>query len=164
MVELGIYAIARVYWTVFAAAIAARAPAIREVWVGLGVVTALTGGIMCFTECHLKRLLAFSTISHTGLFLVGVALLTPQGLAGTALYVSGPRRWSRAPSSWGRAFCLTASGVSMRTCSVEPAGGFRGLGLVFLMAAWLFAGCRRLARGWASRCSRIRQGDLVTAG
>ena len=42
---------------------------------------------MCFAQCHLKRLLAFSTVSHTGLFLVGAGLLTPRGLAGAALYI-----------------------------------------------------------------------------
>ena len=35
----------------------------------------------------MKRLLAYSTISHTGCFLIGIALLTPDGLAGSALYV-----------------------------------------------------------------------------
>jgi multicomponent Na+:H+ antiporter subunit D len=35
----------------------------------------------------MKRLLAFSTISHAGMFLVGIALLTPLGLAGAAVYV-----------------------------------------------------------------------------
>jgi multicomponent Na+:H+ antiporter subunit D len=45
--------------------------------------------LFCFRERHLKRLLAFSTISHAGLFLTGVALLTPLGLAGTAVYVAG---------------------------------------------------------------------------
>ena len=37
----------------------------------------------------MKRLLAFSTISHSGLFLTGIALLTPLGLAGAAVYVAG---------------------------------------------------------------------------
>jgi multicomponent Na+:H+ antiporter subunit D len=34
-------------------------------------------------------MLAFSTISHAGIFLTGIALLTPLGLAGTAVYVAG---------------------------------------------------------------------------
>jgi multicomponent Na+:H+ antiporter subunit D len=36
---------------------------------------------------HLKRMLAFATISHVGLFLIGIALLDAGGLAGTALYI-----------------------------------------------------------------------------
>jgi multicomponent Na+:H+ antiporter subunit D len=47
------------------------------------------GALFCFRERHLKRLLAFSTVSHAGMFLTGIALLTPLGLAGTAVYVIG---------------------------------------------------------------------------
>jgi multicomponent Na+:H+ antiporter subunit D len=43
--------------------------------------------VMCFGQRHLKRMLAFATISHVGLFLIGIALLDAGGLAGTALYV-----------------------------------------------------------------------------
>lgn len=89
MVELALYGIARIYWTVFVGAMGDHAPAVREVWIALGVLTLLAGAVMCFAERHLKRLLAFSTVSHTGAFLLGVALLTPDGLAGSALYVVG---------------------------------------------------------------------------
>ena len=89
MVELGLYAVLRVYWTVFAGVPGLDGPGVRDVWVGLGVLTALVGGIMCFGQRHLKRMLAFSTISHTGMFLIGAALLDAKGLAGTALYVLG---------------------------------------------------------------------------
>jgi multicomponent Na+:H+ antiporter subunit D len=53
------------------------------------VLTAVVGALFCFRERHIKRLLAFSTISHAGIFLAGIALLTPLGLAGTAVYVAG---------------------------------------------------------------------------
>ncbi len=42
---------------------------------------------MCYAEHHLKRLLAFSTIAHSGLMLAGVGLLSPGALAGFVLYV-----------------------------------------------------------------------------
>lgn len=89
MVELGLYAVLRVYWTVFAGVAGLDGPGVRDVWLGLGVLTALVGAIMCFAQAHLKRMLAFSTISHTGVFLIGAALLDAKGLAGTALYVVG---------------------------------------------------------------------------
>jgi multicomponent Na+:H+ antiporter subunit D len=88
MVELGLYAIARMYWSVFGAALGHRA-AISHLFLVLGVLTALVGALFCFRERHVKRLLAFSTISHAGMFLAGFALLTPLGLAGEALYVAG---------------------------------------------------------------------------
>jgi multicomponent Na+:H+ antiporter subunit D len=73
--------------TVFQGALGTHEDAVRAVLVGAGVVTALVGAVMCLLERHLKRLLAFSTISHVGMFTVGAALLTPLGLAGSAVYV-----------------------------------------------------------------------------
>ncbi|HEY3878358.1 MAG TPA: complex I subunit 5 family protein, partial [Trebonia sp.] len=86
MVELGLYGIARMYWSVFGAALGHRA-AISHVFLALGVLTAVVGALYCFRERHIKRLLAFSTISHAGMFLAGFALLAPLGLAGAALSV-----------------------------------------------------------------------------
>ena len=42
---------------------------------------------MCFVQRHLKRLLAFSTISHVGLFVCGVAMLGSKAIAGAAVYI-----------------------------------------------------------------------------
>ncbi|MFF5586378.1 complex I subunit 5 family protein [Streptomyces hygroscopicus] len=89
MVELGVYGVARVYWTVFAGPGGLAHPAFTRALLVLGVLTALLGAAMCWQQRHLKRLLAFSTVSHTGLFLIGVAVLTPEGVSGTALYVLG---------------------------------------------------------------------------
>jgi multicomponent Na+:H+ antiporter subunit D len=52
-------------------------------------VTAVLGGVMAFLQTHLKRLLAFSTISHIGVFVCGIGLLSARGLAGVATYVIG---------------------------------------------------------------------------
>src|SRR5438270_10725765 len=89
MVELGLYAIARVYWTVFQAAFAPHVRELRALFLSIGVITALLGAVMCFSQRHLKRLLAFSTISHMGLMTIGFGLLSPLALGGTALYLLG---------------------------------------------------------------------------
>jgi multicomponent Na+:H+ antiporter subunit D len=87
MVELGLYAVARVYWTIFSSPLAAHAGSLRDILIWTGVISALVGALMCFVQHHLKRLLAFSTVSHAGIFLIGVALLSHTALAGTAVYV-----------------------------------------------------------------------------
>jgi multicomponent Na+:H+ antiporter subunit D len=88
MVELGIYAIARIYWTSFSGVISPEA-GLRPILVGFGTATAVLGALMCFLQRHLKRLLAFSTISHSGVILIGVGLLTPEALSGAILYLFG---------------------------------------------------------------------------
>jgi multicomponent Na+:H+ antiporter subunit D len=87
MSDLGIYGLARVYWTVFEGPFAGYESRLRALLVALGILTALTGALMCFLQHHLKRLLAYSTISDMGILLAGMALLESQGLAGVAVYV-----------------------------------------------------------------------------
>jgi multicomponent Na+:H+ antiporter subunit D len=84
MVELGIYAIARIYWTVFDGPFGGEPTEIKNLLIWMGLVTAILGAVMCFLQRHLKRMLAFSTISHAGAMLVGVGLLDHTSLAGVA--------------------------------------------------------------------------------
>lgn len=85
MSDLGLYAVARVYWTVFAGSLGGVG--IRDLLLALGATTAVVGALMCTLQRHLKRLLAYSTISELGCILMGVALLSPDGTAGAALTV-----------------------------------------------------------------------------
>jgi multicomponent Na+:H+ antiporter subunit D len=87
MVELGLYAAARVYWTVFAPVFDVHEDGLRALLVGIGVTTALVGALMALVQSHIKRLLAFSTVTYAGLFLIGFAMLDARALAGTALFV-----------------------------------------------------------------------------
>jgi multicomponent Na+:H+ antiporter subunit D len=89
MVELGIYAVARLYWVLFAGPLGPHTSSLRAVLIALGVVTALLGAWMCSLQRHIKRLLAFSTISHVGLFVCGIGLLSAKAGAGLAVYIVG---------------------------------------------------------------------------
>jgi multicomponent Na+:H+ antiporter subunit D len=151
MVELGLYGIARIYWSVFGLGLGHRGE-LSRVFLVLGVLTALTGALYCFRERHLKRLLAFSTISHAGMFLAGFALLTPLGLAGAAAYVVGHafvkgalflcagivlHRRRSVNESWlhGRGRDLRATGIvftvaALGLADLPPFGTFLGKGWI----------------------------------
>ncbi len=151
MVELGLYGIARVYWSMFGQALGQRA-VISHVFVTLGVLTAVVGALFCFRERHIKRLLAFSTISHAGMFLTGIGVLTPLGLAGTAVYVIGHglvkaalflctgivlHRLGSVNETWlhGRARHLRVTGVvftlaALGLADLPPFGTFLGKGYI----------------------------------
>ena len=87
MVQLGFYAVARIYWTMFSGPLGAHTHAVRDVLLAFGLLTAVVAAVMCFLQRHLKRMLAYSTISEGGLILVGIALLGRDGLAGAGAYV-----------------------------------------------------------------------------
>jgi multicomponent Na+:H+ antiporter subunit D len=85
--QLGLFAIARLYWTVFQPTLAPHQNDVKGVLVWLGVATAIVGAGMCFLQRHLKRMLAYSTIAHAGIVLVGIGLLDSKALAGAASLV-----------------------------------------------------------------------------
>jgi multicomponent Na+:H+ antiporter subunit D len=89
MVEMGLYALARIYWATFDHALHLHLPGLTTLFTTIGVITALTGAFMCYLQRNLKRLLAFSTISHVGLMLTGLGAFEPEGLAGAAVYTLG---------------------------------------------------------------------------
>lgn len=88
MVALGIFGLARISFTVFGASPVVM-QVVRTLLLGLGVASALLGAAMALMQRHLKRLLAFSTVAHTGVLLIGLALLSPGGASGMLLYMAG---------------------------------------------------------------------------
>jgi multicomponent Na+:H+ antiporter subunit D len=89
MSELGLFGVIRVWDTVFSGLAGGPGPRMRAVLLGFGILTALVGAVMALAQVHLKRMLAFVTMSHLGIYLIGVGLLTPLGLAGASLLVIG---------------------------------------------------------------------------
>lgn len=89
MSELGLFAVARVWETAFSGLGGGAGHGLRFVLIGFGILTAVVGPLMALVQTHLKRMLAFLTMSHLGLYLIGFGLLSPLGLAGASLLAVG---------------------------------------------------------------------------
>ncbi|WP_267422208.1 proton-conducting transporter membrane subunit [Methylobacterium sp. GC_Met_2] len=88
MVSLGLFGLAKVSAVVFGGSDQVQG-ALPVLLIGLGSVTALLGGWMALLQRHLKRMLAFSTISHAGIMLTGLGALSAGGTGGMLVYVVG---------------------------------------------------------------------------
>jgi multicomponent Na+:H+ antiporter subunit D len=139
MVELGLYGLARIYWTVFSGPFGADTTAIRATLLGAGVLTAAVGAVMSLAQRHLKRLLAFSTVAHEGVFLIGIALLTPEALGGVATAV-GAHALVKASLFFCVGILLHRKGT-VDEHELHGAGRrLRGTGLTFIVGALALAG------------------------
>ena len=53
----------------------------------VAILTMVVGGVLAITQTDVKRMLAYSSVAHTGFILVGVIALSPDGLSGTLFYL-----------------------------------------------------------------------------
>lgn len=92
MTDVGLFGVARVYWTVFDAPFGTHEQAAGHLLLWVGIVTALLGAAMAFLQRNLKRMLAYAVICHVGVMLAGIGLLASKGLGGAAvmLLAAGP--------------------------------------------------------------------------
>ena len=142
MVELGLYAILRLYAVIFLPALGERASMLRTILLSFGVLTVLLGSLMCYAEHHIKRILAFSTVAHAGLMLTAIAVgaggPATVATAGFCTYVLG--------HAFVKSALFFVAGIllhRLRTAS-EPALFGKGRRLKFTAALW-FAGALGLA-------------------
>jgi len=75
-IEVGLYAVARVVFTVFGAS------SIFLFLAFLGVLTLLVGEMCAFSQDNIKRMLAYSSIGQIGLILFALAIATTHGVTG----------------------------------------------------------------------------------
>ncbi|MGE5137018.1 MAG: complex I subunit 5 family protein [Gemmatimonadota bacterium] len=165
MVELGLYGIARVYWSVFGSGLGHRAT-VTSAFLALGLLTAVVGALFCFRERHLKRLLAFSTISHAGMFLAGIALLSPLGLTGVSVYVAG-HAMLKAALFLAVGIVLHRLGSVSETWLHGRGRHLRVTGVLFTLAALGLADlppfATYLGKGWIEAAGASRGFSWITA-
>ncbi|MGH9605712.1 MAG: complex I subunit 5 family protein [Terracidiphilus sp.] len=135
MVELGLFAILRVSIVIFGSTFNAGPNPLKISFLVLGALTALWGGVMSFAEHHLKRILAFSTISHAGAMLFALGIGTRAAIAGWLIYVV-----AHAMIKSGLFFTAGILLHRLRTMS-EPALFARASKLTFTGWLWLLGGC-----------------------
>ena len=119
MVSLGIFGVAKLTWIVFAASPAVT-HVVHTLLLGIGATSAVLGGVMALIQRHVKRLLAFSTISHTGIMLIGLALLNHDGLSGMLIYMVG--------HGLVKAALFMVAGILLAICGGIDEIGLRGMG------------------------------------
>ncbi len=59
----------------------------RPMMWAVAILTMVVGAVLAVTQTDVKRMLAYSSVAHTGFILVGVIALNRQGLSGTLFYL-----------------------------------------------------------------------------
>ena len=81
LLKMGSYGFIRISIPILPEATRAWAPAIAI----LAVIGIIYGALACLIQKDLKRLIAFSSVSHMGFVMLGIASLTPTGVNGAVL-------------------------------------------------------------------------------
>jgi multicomponent Na+:H+ antiporter subunit D len=87
VVKVGVFSIYRVLTGVFGADLL-RGQGLNDIVLILAAITVLTASLIALSQDGLKRRLAFSTIGQLSYIVMGVALLSPQGLLGGLLHIA----------------------------------------------------------------------------
>ena len=81
MLKMGLYGFLRILYPIFPGVGAHLLP-----WIGgLAAFNAIYGAFGAMAQTDLKRLIAYSSVAHLGFCLMGIASLTPEGIAGGSL-------------------------------------------------------------------------------
>ncbi|MFD1631544.1 complex I subunit 4 family protein [Pseudopedobacter beijingensis] len=81
LLKVGGYGIIRIAYSIFP-----EVAVSMSFWVGLlGVISILYGAMVALAQTDLKRLIAYSSVSHMGFVLLGLASLTPEGISGAMM-------------------------------------------------------------------------------
>ncbi len=59
----------------------------RPMMWGVAILTMVVGAVLAITQSDVKRMLAYSSVAHTGFILIGVIALSEQGLSSTLFYL-----------------------------------------------------------------------------
>ena len=78
MLKMGAYGFLRIAVTIFPESTVVFTPLL----IILGMASLVYGAIVCMGQTNLKRMVAYSSVSHMGLIFLGIATMQPLGIAG----------------------------------------------------------------------------------
>lgn len=140
LLKLGVYGLLRVVWPIFPGVVLDHATLLGA----LGALAVVWGGFAALGQSDLKRLVAYSSISHMGFCLLGLAAANPQGLSGAAFQC--------VAHGLSASLLFLVVGVLYDRAHHRRVDGFGGIAqimpkfsVVFLFAAMLGAGLPGLA-------------------
>jgi NADH-quinone oxidoreductase subunit M len=84
LLKMGTYGFLRFSLPLLPADAALRAKIIHIV-IALSLMSIIYGAVVCLMQKDMKRLIAYSSVSHLGFCTLGIFVLTPQGLSGSVL-------------------------------------------------------------------------------
>ncbi len=161
LLKLGTYGFVRFGPSLFPQALAASAPLIA----GLAIVGILYGAAVSWAQTDLKRLVAFSSVSHLGFVMLGIAALNVEGFQGAIIQMINhgvstaalflivgvlyDRTHSRAIADYGGVaalmprFAVVFTIVALSSAALPGTNGFVGEFLILL-------GAYRVSSWWAA--------------
>ncbi len=86
VVKSGVFSLIRITYFVFGASVI-RAVDVTKYLIPFVVITVVMGSLLALHQDHLKKRLAYSTISQLGYILLGILMLNPNGLIGAILHM-----------------------------------------------------------------------------
>ena len=133
VVKAGVFAVIRMAYYCFGAE-QVRGTWAQSVCLVLAMVSILYGSAMAVRETHMKRRLAYSTMSNLSYVLLGAMLLTPEGLKGGLLHM--------VYHALMKITLFSCVGAVMIRTGRKYMDELRGMGreMPFVMGVYLFAG------------------------
>ncbi len=122
LLKLGTYGLYRFVVPFVPAAVAEYAPAIATI----SIIGILYGGLICWVQRDVKKLVAYSSVAHLGFCVLGLFALTPVGASGSILYMI-----NHGLSTGALFFCIGMMYERYHTRSMDEVGG-----LARVMPVW----------------------------
>lgn len=127
VVNVGLYAIIRTTYTVGAYASLPGYTGFAEGLLALGCIGSLYGAVMMLIQRDVKRLIAYSTVMHVSLILIGISLLTSSGLSASVYHFIA--------HSISKSLAFLSIGVLILSTGTRCIDGLRGMARINPLAA-----------------------------